>query len=102
MSAFEPPRDRDAYPVIRGFRYQVDQTILRWLDLGGTEGDAGLKSFKIGNVGKRGRVVELAGEYDFSDSALSRIASLAMTSTRNLMQGRPVHLSMPILGHKRA
>jgi lipid II:glycine glycyltransferase (peptidoglycan interpeptide bridge formation enzyme) len=61
-----------------------------WLDLGGTEGDAGLKSFKIGNVGKRGRVVEIPGEYDFAENALSSIVSAMMTSTRNLMQGRPV------------
>jgi lipid II:glycine glycyltransferase (peptidoglycan interpeptide bridge formation enzyme) len=61
-----------------------------WLDLGGTEGDAGLRSFKIGNVGKRGRVVELAGEYDFAENVLSSIVSTMMTSTRNLLRGRPV------------
>jgi hypothetical protein len=62
----------------------------RWLDLGGTEGDAGLRSFKTGIVGKRGRVVELPGEYDFAENALSTLVSAMMTSTRNLMQGWPV------------
>lgn len=33
MEGFTPPRDRDAWGVIRGFVYQVDTTILRWLDL---------------------------------------------------------------------
>ena len=28
------PRDRDAYSTIRGFVYQVDLTIRRWMDLG--------------------------------------------------------------------
>lgn len=30
-------RDRDASPTIRGFVYQVDLTIDRWLDLGGED-----------------------------------------------------------------
>lgn len=33
MVAFNPPRDRDAWASIRGFVYQVDLTIRRWLDL---------------------------------------------------------------------
>jgi hypothetical protein len=31
--AFRLPRDRDAYAAIRGFVYQVDLTILRWIEL---------------------------------------------------------------------
>src|SRR5215213_5891391 len=31
--SFQPPRDRDAFSTIRGFVYQVDLTILRWLSL---------------------------------------------------------------------
>jgi len=34
MPAFETPRDRDAFATIRGFVYQVDLTIERWLTLG--------------------------------------------------------------------
>ena len=30
---FTPPRDRDAWAVIRGYVYQIDRTIYRWLDL---------------------------------------------------------------------
>ncbi|MBP0021660.1 MAG: hypothetical protein J7647_29405 [Cyanobacteria bacterium SBLK] len=33
MSNFAPPRNRDAWSTIRGYVYQVDQTIKRWLDL---------------------------------------------------------------------
>src|SRR5437764_520503 len=30
---FQPPRDRDAYAAIRGYVYQIDRTLKRWLDL---------------------------------------------------------------------
>src|SRR5688572_25804687 len=33
MDPFAPKPDRDAYATIRGFVYQADLTILRWLDL---------------------------------------------------------------------
>jgi hypothetical protein len=33
MAEFRIARDRDAYFAIRGFRYQADSTILRWLEL---------------------------------------------------------------------
>ena len=33
MSIFIPPRDRDAYSTIRGYVYQVDLTIERWINL---------------------------------------------------------------------
>lgn len=33
MEEFNPLSGRDAYPAIRGFVYQVDRTILAWLDL---------------------------------------------------------------------
>jgi lipid II:glycine glycyltransferase (peptidoglycan interpeptide bridge formation enzyme) len=67
----------------------------RWLDLGGTEGDPGLRSFKLGNVGKRGRVMQLAGDYDFAENVLSSIVAAAMSSTHKLMRRAPVqHLRM--------
>lgn len=34
MNEFVPPRDRDASATIRGFVYQVDLTITRWLSIG--------------------------------------------------------------------
>src|SRR5216684_389330 len=37
MPEFEPLPDRDAWATIRGFVYQVDVTLLRWLDLEGSE-----------------------------------------------------------------
>ncbi|BAZ33703.1 hypothetical protein NIES4074_62170 (plasmid) [Cylindrospermum sp. NIES-4074] len=33
MSSFTPVRNRDAWSTIRGYVYQVDLTIQRWLDL---------------------------------------------------------------------
>jgi hypothetical protein len=33
MAEFQISRNRDAYFVLRGFRYQIDLAILRWLDL---------------------------------------------------------------------
>jgi hypothetical protein len=33
MADFNVSRDRDAYHVVRGYRYQIDLTILRWLKL---------------------------------------------------------------------
>jgi len=33
MTSYNPPRDRDAWSTIRGYVYQVDLTIKRWLDL---------------------------------------------------------------------
>src|SRR5262249_47065030 len=45
----------------------------RWLDLGGAEGDSGLRHFKSGNVGKRGRVAVFPGEFDFPGSWASTI-----------------------------
>jgi len=68
-------------------------TKARWLDLGGTEGDAGLRSFKLGNVGKRGCVLQIAADYDFAENALSRLVSSAMSSTHKLMRtGAAQHL----------
>jgi len=64
----------------------------RWLDLGGAEGDPGLRSFKLGNVGKRGRVVPLLGEFDYAGSSLSSAVAAAMTLTRKLSHTAPAQL----------
>jgi hypothetical protein len=32
--AFKTLRDRDAWATIRGFVFQVTQTVLRWIELG--------------------------------------------------------------------
>jgi len=58
----------------------------RWLDLGGAEGDSGLRHYKLGNVGKRGRVAEIPGEYDYAPSALSAAAARAIELGRDLMR----------------
>jgi hypothetical protein len=56
----------------------------RWLDLGGAEGDSGLRHYKLGNVGKRGCVVDIAGEYDFAPNALAAGAAKAIMLGRDL------------------
>jgi hypothetical protein len=45
----------------------------RWLDLGGTDGDPGLRHFKQGNVGKRGRILDIPGEYEGCRNPASRL-----------------------------
>jgi hypothetical protein len=61
-------------------------TKARWLDLGGAEGDSGLRHFKLGNVGKRGRVVDIPGEYDFAPNALAAAAARAIELGRDLVR----------------
>lgn len=58
----------------------------RYLDLGGAEGDAGLKSYKLGNVGKRGRVADIPGEFDFAPNSLSAAAARAIELGRGLVR----------------
>ena len=53
-------------------------TRARWLDLGGAEGDQGLRHYKLGNVGKRGVVVSIPGEFDFSPNGLASSAAKAI------------------------
>jgi Acetyltransferase (GNAT) domain len=60
----------------------------RWLDLGGTEGDEGLRHYKLGNVGKRGRVVEIPGEFDFVPSVLAAGAVKVITLGKELMRSK--------------
>jgi hypothetical protein len=60
----------------------------KWLDLGGDEGDSGLRHFKVGNVGTRGRIVALPGEYDYVESHLSKAATIAIGWAHHLGQLR--------------
>jgi hypothetical protein len=62
----------------------------RWLDLGGDEGDEGLRHFKKGCVGKRGRIVSLLGEFDWCNRRLSRIATRALGLARGAVSRRGV------------
>jgi len=55
----------------------------RWLDLGGDEGDDGLRHYKKGCVGKRGRIVSLPGEFEWCDRQLSRLAAHAVGRARD-------------------
>jgi hypothetical protein len=60
----------------------------RWLDLGGAEGDQNLRLYKLGNVGKRGRVAEIPGAFDFAPSALAAGAAKAVMLGRELARSK--------------
>jgi lipid II:glycine glycyltransferase (peptidoglycan interpeptide bridge formation enzyme) len=57
-----------ALPLRAGFalRWEIMNSLRastsRWLDIGGDEGDAGLRHFKAGNVGATGRIVARPGD----------------------------------------
>ncbi len=57
-----------------------------WLDLGGDEGDEGLRSFKTGNVGKSGLILPLAGDFDYCRNPMSRLVAISAELGRKLMQ----------------
>jgi lipid II:glycine glycyltransferase (peptidoglycan interpeptide bridge formation enzyme) len=63
---------------------RLRDTDARWLDLGGTEGDQGLKHYKLGNVGKRGRVAEIPGEFEFVPNMLAAGAVRAIMLGKEL------------------
>jgi hypothetical protein len=48
---------------------------VRWYDLGGEAGEQGLRQFKKGLVGKRGKTVVVNGEYDYWTSTPGRVAA---------------------------
>src|SRR5262245_35907621 len=60
----------------------------RWLDLGGDEGDEGLRHFKKGCVGKRGRIVTLPGTFDWCNRPLSRFVARAVGVARDALARR--------------
>jgi hypothetical protein len=78
----------DAAPLRAGYalRWHVINALrgsgARWLDLGGCEGDPGLRHFKEGNVGKRGRVIDIPGEFSAAGSHLSESAAAAILGLR--------------------
>jgi GNAT acetyltransferase-like protein len=63
-------------------------TEARWLDLGGVEGDQCLRHYKQGNVGKRGRIAEIPGEFDFAPNALAAGAAKAIMLGRELARSK--------------
>ena len=56
----------------------------RWYDLGGSVGDSGLCQFKSGLVGKRGRVVQIPGEFDRWASLGDRVAGDMVFAMRGI------------------
>ena len=72
-------------------------TEARWLDLGGAEGDQGLKHYKLGNVGKRGQVVGIPGEFDFAPNALAAGAAKAIMLGKELARSKPLKTLVTML-----
>ena len=68
------------WAIINGLRGSHN----RWLDLGGDEGDQGLRHFKVGNVGTGGLVVPLSGEFDHTGSPLSSLVTSVLGVTQNV------------------
>jgi hypothetical protein len=74
----------EALPLRAGYalRWEIMSRLrgspARWLDLGGDEGDSGLRHFKAGNVGARGRIVTIPGEYECPGRPLSIAAAAAL------------------------
>jgi hypothetical protein len=63
-------------------------TEARWLDLGGVEDDQCQRLYKLGNVGKRGRVAEIPGEFDFAPNALAAGAARAVMLGKELARSK--------------
>jgi hypothetical protein len=86
--------NQEALPLRAGFalRWAIINELRgsreKWLDLGGDEGDTGLRHFKEGNVGSRGRIVSIPGEFDYAESALSSAATAAIGWAHGLSRGR--------------
>lgn len=56
---------------------------IRWYDLGGTDGDAGLHQFKKGMVGKSGAILPTPPSYDYSSSFVSAAIGRAIFVLRD-------------------
>lgn len=69
------------WEVIKWLR---SETAVSWYDLGGGSGNAGLKQFKSGLIGKNGVEGVLPGEFDCCESAISRIVATVGLELRKL------------------
>ena len=102
----------DALPLRAGYAVRwhiIDRlrgTDARWLDLGGTEGDDGLRHFKAGNVGSRGRIVSMPGEFRHASGPLAHVGGARdrlAAGPRALRPDRPgaqPRLSGPTIPHR--
>lgn len=65
---------------------------VRWYDLGGEANDLGLRQFKKGLVGTRGRVARFSGEFDYCTDRMSQFLVDQMLRLRGLRR----HLRSPL------
>jgi hypothetical protein len=96
VSSFETVRNRDAYPTIRGFRYQVDQTILRWIELSENEilelergEDIDLIVGIVGDVEEAGRRLEQVKHLTRSITLKSSASIQAIANAIEHRDGNP-------------
>jgi hypothetical protein len=80
---------RAGYALRWGIIDRLRPSPARWLDLGGDEGQDGLRHFKEGNVGRRGATPEIPGEYDCVGSRLSAVTATALGFAHNLSRRAP-------------
>jgi len=86
----------DALPLRAGYalRWAIINRLrgsgAKWLDLGGHDGNDGLRHFKAGNVGSRGRVVAIPGEFECAGNVLSFAATRALDWAHGLSRLRPL------------
>ena len=60
---------------------------LKWYDLGGTVGNAGLRQFKKGFAGTAGRIVEMPPEFDYWHRDGDRLAGDVLFAARGFSKG---------------
>ena len=56
---------------------------VKWYDLGGSDGDAGLKQFKKGFVGKEGAIVGNPPCFNYGANLSARVAGKAIFKARD-------------------
>jgi lipid II:glycine glycyltransferase (peptidoglycan interpeptide bridge formation enzyme) len=100
-AADRAPELRAGYALRWSIMERLRGTEARWLDLGGAEGHQDQRLYKLGNVGKRGCVAEIPGEFDFAPNAIAAGAAKAIVLGRELARSKPlkrlVMLLLPIL-----
>jgi hypothetical protein len=102
MTSFTTPKDRDAWNAIRGYVYQIDLTIQRWLDLlpdqileleRGEDIDIVSRSL-LANSEERGRLLE---QVKHRDSSLTLKKTEAIAAIANFIQHRQTNPTTDIL-----
>jgi hypothetical protein len=79
---------RAGYALRWGIINRLRDSPARWLDLGGDEGDEGLRHFKTGNVGTRGQIAAIPGEFDAAGTRMSSVVTAALHWAQELSHSK--------------